>query len=303
MFPDHLVLAPVGGRHAIERALFDLRPGVTEVFVHPAVDSDELRASHPDWPGRVEDHAFVCHDPSLARPHRPRRRDPHRLPRAARPPAPAVSLRRVGVDVARRARGCDVVASDDDLVARPVGRVHTAAELARAARRAPARRRWPSTRRRAWASDRGRPTRASGSCTARRLARSPHPTPRAATGTPSTTGCASASRCSTRARAVRRRSRRSPRDAIASVGRRPERGLLRDPRRSERGVSPHSTPSGVDTRRAAEHRRDRRGAVRVHGAVLDLAGEAVERSATRDEGQITLPRGALRAATVRSSTR
>ena len=35
------------------------------VFVHPAVDSDELRASHPDWPGRVEDHALVCHDPSL----------------------------------------------------------------------------------------------------------------------------------------------------------------------------------------------------------------------------------------------
>jgi predicted glycoside hydrolase/deacetylase ChbG (UPF0249 family) len=65
VFPDHLVLVPVGARHAIERALFDLRPGVTEVFVHPAVDSDELRASHPDWPGRVEDHAFVCHDPSL----------------------------------------------------------------------------------------------------------------------------------------------------------------------------------------------------------------------------------------------
>jgi len=64
-FPDHLVLVPVGARHAIERALFDLQPGVTEVFVHPAVDSDELRASHPDWPGRVEDHAFVCRDPSL----------------------------------------------------------------------------------------------------------------------------------------------------------------------------------------------------------------------------------------------
>jgi predicted glycoside hydrolase/deacetylase ChbG (UPF0249 family) len=65
VFPDHLVLAPVGGRHRIERAIFDLRPGVTEVFVHPAVDSDELRASHPDWSGRVEDHAFVCRDPSL----------------------------------------------------------------------------------------------------------------------------------------------------------------------------------------------------------------------------------------------
>jgi predicted glycoside hydrolase/deacetylase ChbG (UPF0249 family) len=66
VFPDHLVLAPVGARHAIERALFDLRPGVTEVYLHPAVDSDELRASHPDWAGRVEDHALVCRDPSFA---------------------------------------------------------------------------------------------------------------------------------------------------------------------------------------------------------------------------------------------
>ena len=65
VFPDHLVDAPTGARHTIERALFDLRPGVTELFVHPAVDSDELRASYPDWAGRVEDHAFVRHDPSL----------------------------------------------------------------------------------------------------------------------------------------------------------------------------------------------------------------------------------------------
>ena len=28
-------------------------------------DSDELRASHPDWPGRVEDHASLCEDPTL----------------------------------------------------------------------------------------------------------------------------------------------------------------------------------------------------------------------------------------------
>ena len=66
VFPDHFVLyAPVGARRHIERALFDLRPGVTEVYLHPAVDTDELRASHPDWAGRVEDHAFLCADPSL----------------------------------------------------------------------------------------------------------------------------------------------------------------------------------------------------------------------------------------------
>ncbi|MEX0663745.1 MAG: polysaccharide deacetylase family protein [Acidimicrobiia bacterium] len=66
VFPDHFVLyAPVGARHPIERALFELRSGVTEVYLHPAVDTDELRASHPDWAGRVEDHAFLCTDPSL----------------------------------------------------------------------------------------------------------------------------------------------------------------------------------------------------------------------------------------------
>jgi predicted glycoside hydrolase/deacetylase ChbG (UPF0249 family) len=66
VFTDHFVLySPVGARRHIERALFDLRSGVTEVYLHPAVDTDELRASHPDWAGRVEDHAFLCADPSL----------------------------------------------------------------------------------------------------------------------------------------------------------------------------------------------------------------------------------------------
>jgi predicted glycoside hydrolase/deacetylase ChbG (UPF0249 family) len=66
VFPDHFVFyTGVGGRKHIERALFDLHPGVTEVFFHPAVNTDELRSSHPDWSGRVEDHAFLCSDPSL----------------------------------------------------------------------------------------------------------------------------------------------------------------------------------------------------------------------------------------------
>ena len=66
VYPDNFVLYnPVGGRRAVERTLFDLRPGVTEVYLHPAVDSDELRASHPDWAGRVEDHAFLVDDASL----------------------------------------------------------------------------------------------------------------------------------------------------------------------------------------------------------------------------------------------
>lgn len=65
IFPDHFVYTHVGSRRAVERTLYDLRPGVTEVYFHPAVDTDELRASHPDWPGRVEDHAALCNDPSL----------------------------------------------------------------------------------------------------------------------------------------------------------------------------------------------------------------------------------------------
>ena len=65
LFPDHFVYTSVGSRRTIEKALFDLRPGVTEVYVHPAVDTDELRSSHPDWAQRVEDHAFITSDPSL----------------------------------------------------------------------------------------------------------------------------------------------------------------------------------------------------------------------------------------------
>jgi predicted glycoside hydrolase/deacetylase ChbG (UPF0249 family) len=66
VFPDHFVYAPgVGARRHLERVLFDLRPGVTELYVHPAVDTAELRAACADWPGRVEDHAYVCGDASL----------------------------------------------------------------------------------------------------------------------------------------------------------------------------------------------------------------------------------------------
>ena len=66
VFPDHLVLnRGTGGRRAIERALFELRPGVTEVYVHPAVDSAELRAFAPDWSARVDDLDLVSRGTSL----------------------------------------------------------------------------------------------------------------------------------------------------------------------------------------------------------------------------------------------
>jgi predicted glycoside hydrolase/deacetylase ChbG (UPF0249 family) len=59
--PDHLVRGPgVGSRRAIERALSELAPGLTELVVHPAIDTAELRAlAADDWPGRVDDYELV----------------------------------------------------------------------------------------------------------------------------------------------------------------------------------------------------------------------------------------------------
>ncbi|MEZ5136527.1 MAG: hypothetical protein R2699_16130 [Acidimicrobiales bacterium] len=65
--PDHLVVPPTGqgSRRSIEKLLFELRPGVTEVFAHPAIDTPELRAFAPDWSLRVDDHHFLTHDSGL----------------------------------------------------------------------------------------------------------------------------------------------------------------------------------------------------------------------------------------------
>ena len=66
LFPDHFVyVSMLGSRRAVERALWDLQPGVTEVYLHPAVDTPELRALAPDWPARVDDHDLVTADHSL----------------------------------------------------------------------------------------------------------------------------------------------------------------------------------------------------------------------------------------------
>jgi predicted glycoside hydrolase/deacetylase ChbG (UPF0249 family) len=67
VFPDQLVTVPgVGSRRHIERAVHELRPGVTELYVHPAIDTPELRALTPDdWSARVDDHDLVVTDHSL----------------------------------------------------------------------------------------------------------------------------------------------------------------------------------------------------------------------------------------------
>jgi hypothetical protein len=66
LFPDHLVVIPgVGSRRMVERIVRDLRAGVTELYVHPAIDTAELRALAPDWAARVDDHDLVVHDGGL----------------------------------------------------------------------------------------------------------------------------------------------------------------------------------------------------------------------------------------------
>jgi hypothetical protein len=64
LFPDHFVNIPggVGSRPVIDKVLRDLRPGVTEVLLHPAIDTPELRTLAPDWQARVDDHQYVVHD-------------------------------------------------------------------------------------------------------------------------------------------------------------------------------------------------------------------------------------------------
>lgn len=74
VFPDHLVHVPgVGSRAAIESALADLAPGVTELHVRPAIDTPEQRAFDERWADRVDDHHLVCvdqHLPALLERHR-----------------------------------------------------------------------------------------------------------------------------------------------------------------------------------------------------------------------------------------
>ncbi len=65
VFPDHFITVRggPGSRSSLERLLGDLRPGVTEVYVHPAVDTPELRAlAVDDWFARVDDHQLVTSD-------------------------------------------------------------------------------------------------------------------------------------------------------------------------------------------------------------------------------------------------
>jgi chitin disaccharide deacetylase len=63
--PDHVVVCPPGAARRVERLLFELAPGVTELALHPGADTDELRAACDDWAGRAEDYAYLTRDASL----------------------------------------------------------------------------------------------------------------------------------------------------------------------------------------------------------------------------------------------
>ena len=66
LFPDSFVYVNgVGSRREINKAVFELRPGVTELYVHPAADTPELRAACTDWPSRVDDLELVSSDHEL----------------------------------------------------------------------------------------------------------------------------------------------------------------------------------------------------------------------------------------------
>ncbi len=63
VFTDEMIFVPgVGSREIFERHLGTLKPGVTEMHLHPAVDSPELRAIASDSPARVDDYRLVCEE-------------------------------------------------------------------------------------------------------------------------------------------------------------------------------------------------------------------------------------------------
>ncbi len=66
LYPDNFIYVPgVGSRKILLDAIDRLKPGVTEAYLHPAVDSPELRAMAVDWEQRVDDHALLVHGTEL----------------------------------------------------------------------------------------------------------------------------------------------------------------------------------------------------------------------------------------------
>ncbi|HVC15037.1 MAG TPA: polysaccharide deacetylase family protein [Acidimicrobiales bacterium] len=67
VFVDRVLPARrLGAPDSIAARLAALEPGITELRLHPAVDTPELRALAADWEARVDDHRLVCGDGALA---------------------------------------------------------------------------------------------------------------------------------------------------------------------------------------------------------------------------------------------
>jgi len=64
--PDHTVrLRGRPARRTLEEAIENLKPGVTEIVVSPALDTPELREMDPAWLSRVEQYLLIAHDQPL----------------------------------------------------------------------------------------------------------------------------------------------------------------------------------------------------------------------------------------------
>lgn len=68
LFADRFVALPARGtRQAFLDLVTGLQPGITEVTLHPAVDTPELRAITADWEARVADHVLLVADRGLGK--------------------------------------------------------------------------------------------------------------------------------------------------------------------------------------------------------------------------------------------
>jgi predicted glycoside hydrolase/deacetylase ChbG (UPF0249 family) len=66
LYPDDFIYVPgVGSRQILLNRIKSLKPGVTEAYLHPALDSPELRAMANDWEARVDDYSLLAKEPDL----------------------------------------------------------------------------------------------------------------------------------------------------------------------------------------------------------------------------------------------
>ena len=120
----------MGSRQILLDAVAAPAAGVTEAYLHPAVDSPELEAMAADWEARVDDHRLLVHDPDLrgaldgagvtligyrpvARPHAGRRLSAAR--RRPRPAAPDQYSVIAAISVCSRLYSGELVMGSSDI--------------------------------------------------------------------------------------------------------------------------------------------------------------------------------------------